>query len=44
MEKLKELLKEKIKKEWNIEIGEGLLEEIIHNEQRMKMFKKIGTD
>lgn len=42
MKDLKELLKEKVKKEWDIEIGDGILEEIIHNEQRMKLFKKMG--
>lgn len=42
MEKLKMKLKERIEKEWNLEVADGLLEEIIHDEQRMKMFKEMG--
>lgn len=41
MENLKIKLKEKIEKEWNIKIGDGLLEEIINAEQRIKMLKKM---
>lgn len=42
MENLKEKLKTRIEKEWNLEVGDGLLEEIIHNEERLKMFKEMG--
>lgn len=42
MKNVKEILKEKIEKEWNLEVADGLLEEIIHDEQRMKMFKEMG--
>ena len=42
MENLKEILKNKIKSEFDIEIGENLLEKIIHDKQRIKMFKEMG--
>lgn len=42
MEKLKQKLKERIEMEWRLEVSDGLLEEIIHNEERLKMFKEMG--
>ena len=31
-----------VMKEWEIEMSENLLDAIIHDEQRLKMFKEMG--
>ncbi len=42
MEKLLFNLKMRIEAEWGIKVEESTLEVIIHDEQRMKMFKEMG--
>lgn len=42
MIKIKNKIRKNVMKEYGIQIGENLLNEIIRDRQRLKMFKKIG--